>query len=629
MTNHKDMALINIDYNKCNLSYSCVRICPVNAIKVEAHQEYPEVMHNACIGCGHCIKVCSPAAISYKSSKEEAKALLSSGNKVAAICGPSISGEFNDITDYRKFVEMIRAMGFDFVLEASFGVDLVARKYKELFSAFKGKHYITANCPAVVAFIEKFHPELTDNLAPLVSPMIAIAKVVRKKYGQDVKVVYIGPCIETKLEGKKQKDDGRIDSILTFVELRELFDEFNITEKKVEFSDFDPPIGYKGSLYPISTGILECAGIDQHLLTGNVITAEGRNNMIEAVRQFEKHIDVIKKHFNLFYNEGCIMGPGTSRGGEKYQRHALVVDYAKRRMLNHGTVEWEKDMEEYGSLDLSRTFRKDDQRLPYPDEEKIQEILQVIGKEYNVDEVGCGSCGYNSCRDFAVAVARGLAKTEMCLTFTLRNRHEYIKTLRETNQKLDETQEALRKSEKNARRDQQLAREAFETTRTMLEKLPSSVVLVDQDMKVIQANKSFINILDDEIRMIEDIIPGLEGADLKTLLPYNFHNLFSYVLSHDDNIINRDVHFNDILYNVSIFTIRKKKVVGAVIRDLYVPEVRKEEVIKRVTDVIDKNLELVQKIGFLLGEGASETEAMLNSIIESYKMPEKPVKDGK
>jgi hypothetical protein len=228
-----------------------------------------------------------------------------------------------------------------------------------------------------------------------------------------------------------------------------------------------------------------------------------------------------------------------------------------------------------------------------------------------------------------VAVARGLAKTDMCLTFTLKNRHDYIKAMRETNQKLAETQEALKKSEKNARRDQQLARESFETTRTMLEKLPSSVVLADHELKVIQANKSFINILDEEARMIEDVIPGLKGADLRTLLPYNFHNLFTYVLSHDDNIVNRDVHFNDILYNVSIFTIRKNKIVGAVIRDLYVPEVRKEEVIKRVTDVIDTNLELVQQIGFLLGEGASKTEAMLNSIMESYKMPEKPGKDEK
>ncbi len=623
------MALINIDTGKCNLSYACVRICPVNAIKVEAHQQYPEVMHNACIGCGHCIKVCSPGAITYRDSKEETVALIASDSRVAAICDPSISGEFHDITDYRKFVEMIRALGFDFVIEASFGVDLISHKYKELFTGFKGKYYITANCPAVVSYIEKFHPELTDNLAPIVSPMIATAKVARKKYGDDIRVVYIGPCLETKKEGRKYRDDGRIDSVLTFNELRELFAEHEITEKKVEYSDFDPPIGYRGSLYPISSGILEAGDIDQNLLTGNIITAEGRNNMLEAVKQFENNIISIKKHFNLFYNEGCIMGPGTSRRGEKYNRYTLVVDYAKKRMSDFDMNTWKINMAEFDKLDLSRKFKKDDQRLPYPDEDKIQEILQVIGKEHNVDEIGCASCGYTSCRDFAIAVARGLAKTDMCLTFTLKNRHDYIKTLRETNQKLAETQDALKKSEKNARRDQQLARESFETTRTMLEKLPSSVVLVDHELKVIQANKSFINILDDEVRMIEDVIPGLEGADLKTLLPYNFHNLFSYVLTHDDNILNRDVHFNEILYNVSIFTIRKKKIVGAVIRDLYVPEVRKEEVVKRVTDVIDKNLELVQKIGFLLGEGASETEAMLNSIIESYKMPEKPKEDDK
>ena len=623
------MALINIDTIKCNLSYACVRVCPVNAIKVEAHKEYPEVMHNACIGCGHCLKVCSPGAISYMSSKEETKSLLSSEGRTAAICGPSISGEFHDITDYRKFVEMIRALGFDLVLESSFGVDLVARKYRELFSDFMGKYYITANCPAIVSLIEKFHPDLTDNLAPIVSPMIATAMVIRQKYGKDVRIVYIGPCVETKKEGKKYRDDRHIDSVLTFTELRELFTEFNITEKKVEFSDFDPPIGNKGSLYPISSGMLEAADIDQRLLSGNVITAEGRNNILDAVRQFEKNIDSIKKHFNLFYNEGCIMGPGTSRGGDKYLRHALVVDYAKKRLAGFNQEIWEKEMNEYSALDLTRKYRKNDQRLPWPDEDAIQDILQVIGKENNADEIGCASCGYPSCRDFAVAVARGLAKTDMCLTFTLKNRHDYIKAMRETNQKLADTQEALKKSEKNARRDQQLARESFETTRTMLEKLPSSVVLVDNELKVIQANKSFINILEEEVRMIEDVIPGLKGADLKTLLPYNFHNLFSYVLSHDDNIVNRDVHFNETLYNVSIFTIRKNKIVGAVMRDLYVPEIRKEEVIKRVTDVIDTNLELVQQIGFLLGEGASKTEAMLNSIVESYKMPEKQVKDEK
>ncbi len=623
------MALINIDKNKCNLSYSCVRICPVNAIKVEAHQDYPEIIRNACIGCGHCLKVCGPGAIYYQNSKEQVKKLLQSDSRITAIVDPSISGEYPDITDYRKFVDMIRALGFDLVVEVSFGVDLVARKYYELFNDYKGKYYIMANCPAVVGFIEKFHPELADNMAPIVSPMVATAKVVRKKYGKEVKVVFIGPCVEAKDEAKIYKDDGKVDSVLTFMELRELFQEFNITEKKVEFSEFDPPIGNLGSLYPISNGILQAAGIDEGLMNGNVITTEGRNNMLESVSQFEKHIDFIKKHFNIFYNEGCLMGPGMSPGGEKYQRHALVTAYAKKRLRKFNRQEWEKDMEEFLQLDLSRKFNPNDQRMPEPSEEKVQEILKVIGKDENTPDVGCASCGYKSCRDFAVAIARGLAKTDMCQTYATKNRQEYIKTLRETNLKLAQTQTALKESERISRKEQQAAREAFETTKTMLSKLPSSVVLIDETMKVIFANKSFINILGDEVKAIEEVIPGLEGADIKTLVPYSFYNLFTFVLNNNENILNRDVHYEDKLFNISVFTIKKNKVVGAVIRDLYVPEVRKEEVISRVTDVVDKNLELVQKIGFLLGEGAAETEAMLNSIIESFKAPEKDPKKEK
>lgn len=617
------MSLISINKNKCNLSYSCVRICPVNAIKVEAHQDYPEIIQNACIGCGHCIKVCGPGAIIYQSSIEQTKNLLQSDSKVAAIVDPSISGEFPDITDYRKFVDMIRGLGFEYVIEVSFGVDIIARKYYELFKDFKGKYYIMGNCPAVVSFIEKFHPELIDNLAPIVSPMIATAKVARKKYGDDLKVVFIGPCIEAKSEATNFNDDGRVDSVLTFLELRELFQEFNITEKKVEFSEFDPPIGNLGSLYPISNGILQAAGIDEKLITGNVITTEGRNNMLQSVTQFENHINFIKKHFNIFYNEGCLMGPGMSQGGEKFQRLSLVVEYAKKRLKKFKPEEWEKDINEFLTLDYSRKFNNKDQRMPAPSEENIQDILKIIGKEDVVQEIGCASCGYTSCRDFAIAVARGLAKTDMCLTYTTKNRQEYIKTLRETNLKLAETQLALKESEKLARKEQQYAKDAFETTKTMLSKLPSSVVIVDELLKVVYANKSFTNLLGDDVKAIEEIIPGLEGADVKTLVPFSFYNLFSYVLTQNENILNRDVHHEDKLYNVSVFTIKKRKIVGAVIRDLYVPEVRNEEIISRVTEVVDKNLELVQKIGFLLGEGASETEAMMNSIIESFKATKK------
>jgi Na+-translocating ferredoxin:NAD+ oxidoreductase RNF subunit RnfB len=621
------MSLVQIIKDKCNLSYSCVRECPVNAIEVKVNKDYARVIPERCIACGSCIRACPQNAIIYKDSKDETKQLLKSDKEKVAIVAPSISGEFDDITDYRKFVQMIKQLGFDHVNEVSFGADLIALKYKELFENFKGKYYITANCPVVVSHIEKFEPDLVNNLAPIVSPMIAMAMIAREKYGKDIELVYIGPCIDSKGEAQLYDGNKKIDAVLTFTELRELFKEFNIQESKLEYSDFDPPIGYKGSLFPISNGLLQAADISEDLLTGTVITAEGKQSMLSATSQFEENIDEINRHFNLFYCEGCLMGPGTSPGGKKFLRRSRVIDYANKRLKKFDYNQWKENIKKYWDLDYTRDFTVDDQRIEKPSEEKIQEVLKAIGKEGSEKDTGCSACGYASCRDFAIAVSKGLAKTEMCLSYTLRNRHEYIKALRTTNEKLAQTQKALKESEKKARNEKQAAKEASETINTMLQKLPSAVVIIDKDMKIIQSNEKFIEYMGEEAESINEVIPGLEGADLKTLLPHNIYTLFTHVLNNHQNIVNRDIHLEEKLLNLSIFTIKKGKIVGAVFRDMYSPEIRKEQVIKRVTEVIDKNLEMVQKIGYLLGEGASETEQMLNSIIEFYQSEKKQDKN--
>lgn len=603
------------------MCYACVRVCPVKAIEVKTNQNFVKILPKRCIGCGSCLSVCPENAIYIRDSREETKALLQDEGIKVAIVAPSISGEFDDITDYRKFVKMIKTLGFDKVNEASFGCDLVARKYADLLNDFKGKYYITAHCPPIVSLVEKFYPELIGNLVPVITPMAATAQVVRQMYGQNCKIVYICPCIAAKDEMEHYKGTTKqIDSVLTFVELRQLFEEFNITEKALEFSEFDPPIGDKGSLYPLSNGWMQSVDLSEDLMDGTVITAEGRNNILEAVKKFDKSILMIRRHFNLFYCDGCLMGPGSSPGGQKYIRRTLVTDYANKRAKNFDSKEWQKNIEKFEDIDYSREFKPDDQRIEIPDEEKIEEILKSIGKSDHIGNLwGCGACGYDNCREFAVAVAKGLAKSDMCLGFTLKNRQEYIKSLKATNEKLAKTQEALRESEKTARHEQESAREANEITIAMLQKLPAGVIIIDKNMKIILSNRSFVNLLGDEAREIDEIIPGLIGADLKTLLPYPIYNLFTFVLNNGDNILDRDVHLENSLLNVSIFTIKKNKIVGAIVRDMFDPEVRNEEVIKRVTNVIDKNLEMVQKIGFLLGEGASEIEQMLNSIIESHK----------
>ena len=610
-------ALLKINSETCITCYACVRACPVKAIRVQTEKVKPEIIPERCIGCGSRIAVCGPGAIEIRNTLDELKRILAGGEKVAALVDPSIAGEFPDITDYRKFVQMLRTLGFSFIHEVAFGADLVARAYKKLFKLSKGKYYIMSNDPVTVSFVEKYKTGLVHNLAPIVPPVAATAQVVRKIAGKDVVLVYISPLIASKDEIRSFEGDSRIDLAITFVELRELFSEANLHETDLEYSDFDAPLGYKGSFFPVANGIIQAAGIEEELHLTPVITVEGEG-MLDAVKEFEENITTIKHHFNLFYKE-FLMGRGTSAGGKRFLRQSQLIKYVKTRIKTLDTDAWSASMDEFASLNLERTFRTDNQSLPTPSESQLNEILKEIN-QVNPAAVGCGACGYSSCTDFATAIAQGLAIPEMCNTYASRNRQDHIQSLKISNEKLAQAQEALKLSERQAQKEKEAAREASEIVRRMLHKLPSMVVICDMNLKIIQTNASFIKMLGEDAREISEVIPGLAGADLKTLLPYNFYNLFNYVLAQNESITNRDIHHEGKILNVSVFVIEKEKIVGAVIRDMSAPEVQKEEVVKRLNEVIDKNLSLAQQIGFLLGEGTSEAERMLNSIIESYKL---------
>ncbi len=610
-------ALLKINSETCIACYACVRACPVKAIRVQSEQVKPEIIPQRCIGCGSCVAVCGPGAIEIRNSKEELRKILGAGKKVAALVDPSIAGEFPDITDYRKFVQMLRTLGFHYVHEVAFGVDLVARAYGKLFKESKGKYYIMSNDPVTVSFVEKYRTTLVPNLAPIMPPVAATAGVVRKIAGEEVGLVHISPLIASKDEISRFKGASRIDLAITFVELRELFIEANIHETDLEYSDFDAPLGYKGSFFPVANGIIQAAGLEEELHLAPVLTVEGEG-MINALNEFEENIGTIKHHFNLFYKE-FLMGRGTSAGGKRFLRQSQLIKYVEKRFKTLDRGAWSASMDEFETLDLKHTFRTDDQSLPVPSDSKLKKILKDLD-QLNPSAVGCGACGYASCTDFAIAIAQGLAIPEMCNTYASRNRQDHIKSLKISNEKLAQAQDLLKKSERLAQKEKEAAREASEIVRRMLHKLPSMVVICDMNLKIIQTNDSFIHMLGEDAKEINEVVPGLTGADLKTLLPYNFYNLFTYVLVHNESITNRDIQHEGKMLNVSIFVIEKEKIVGAVIRDMSAPEVQKEEVVKRLTEAIDKNLGLAQQIGFILGEGTSETERMLNSIVESYKL---------
>ena len=207
--------LIYVNPEKCNLSLTCIRVCPAKAIRIV--NKHAEIMPSRCIGCGNCVTMCGQNAIEVRDEKQHLRDLLKSNVPVAAVCDPAISAEYLDITDYRKFVGMLRSLGFSYVMEAAFGVDLVSFKYRELLYNFQGKYYITTKCPPVTSQVEKYHPELVENLAPIVPPYVAMAKVTRRLYGDDTKVVYITACVAAKDDARQFKGDGRTDSVLSFL----------------------------------------------------------------------------------------------------------------------------------------------------------------------------------------------------------------------------------------------------------------------------------------------------------------------------------------------------------------------------------------------------------------------------
>jgi iron only hydrogenase large subunit-like protein/nitrogen-specific signal transduction histidine kinase len=441
MSHSKRKQLVFTVKDRCRVCYTCVRECPVKAIRIENGQA--EVMNERCIGCGNCTIVCSQGAKVFLQTADDMKLMLDNTDNVVAIVAPSFPAEFPEIDDYKKFVGMVRALGFSHVCEVAFGADMVAREYKKLHEVTPSEGSISSDCPAIVFYIEHYHPNLVDDLAKVASPMVAMTRIVRKKYGSGTRVVFIGPCIAKKAESDE------IDEAITFRELRTLFKESRIRPDRVVATDFDPPHAGKGAIFPVSRGLLQTANISEDLLNENVIVASGRINFREAVREFESETHE-RHHLELLCCRGCIMGPGMTKRGSRYSRRSEVSQFVRQRLQEIDQDQWQRDIEEYSTLDYSQSFEVQARNHPMPSENEIEEVLRSIGKFEEKDHLNCGACGYDTCYEHAVAIVQGLAETEMCLPYSIEKLHISVADLNESNLKLASTQQALKKSEKLA-----------------------------------------------------------------------------------------------------------------------------------------------------------------------------------
>ena len=468
--------LVTTIKERCRLCYTCVRECPAKAIRIAAGQA--EVLSARCIGCGNCIRVCSQEAKLLQSGIEETEALLAGKLPVAALVAPSFAAEYADVS-HEHLVGMLRSLGFTFVHEVAFGADLVADAYRRLLADHPDRRFIATTCPAVVAFVERYHPELVGDLAPIVSPMIAAARVMRQLHGANLRVVFIGPCVAKKGEADSTGVHDEVDAVLTFGELHALLRTRAIKPESVVPSDFDGPHAGTGALFPLRGGMLQAAEIREDLLAGDVVCADGRQDFVEAVKEFEGgNLDC--RLLEILCCNGCIMGAGMTTTAPVFKRRAQVSKWVQRRLAEGRREATSAEREALAGLDLSRGYTALDQRIAVPSDAEIAEIMHRLGKTQPQDELNCGACGYETCRDHAIAIYKGLAENEMCLPFTIEALKHTCQALEISHEQLASTQEALLQSEKLASMGQLAAGIAHEVNNPLGTVLMLSHMLLEE-----------------------------------------------------------------------------------------------------------------------------------------------------
>lgn len=544
--------------SNCRNCYKCIRHCPVKSIRFENNQAH--IVHDECILCGECFVVCPQNAKEIRNDVDKVKEVIKSGRPVYASVAPSFVGNY-DGANITMFANALKKLGFTDAEETALGANIVKNEYERMIERNDSNVIISSCCHSINTLIQKYYPAALPFLAHVMSPMQAHCKEIKKAH-PDAFTVFIGPCISKKDEADKYPEF--VDAVLTFEELTGWFNE---KEVKIEYCEDQSPKG-RSRLFPTTGGILRSMKRNHDICT--YISVDGVENCKNAIQ------DIIDGKVNRCFIEmsacvgSCIGGPAMDKRKSPIGDFMRVDEYA-------GNDDFVMDIP--ASEELTKEMKYIGINRQKPGSKAIEEILRKMGKNSPADELNCGSCGYETCRDKAMAVYFGKSDINMCMPYLIEKAESFSDTI--------------------------------------IKNTPNAIFVLNESLEIQQMNKTAREMFN--IKNIHDV---LNEPVVRILDPLPFVN----VLNDGVNIRDKKVYLAE--YNKyveqTIILDRSYHIMICFMRDVTEEELQKnkKETMSRNTvdiadKVIEKQMRVVQEIASLLGETTAETKIALTKLKES------------
>ncbi len=553
------MNCLTLKQSNCKNCYKCIRNCPVKAIRFSGNQAH--IINNECILCGQCFVVCPQNAKQIVDETEKAKVLLQTGEPVYVSLAPSFIANYPGV-GIAAMTRALKQLGFAAVEETAVGATIVKNEYERMLREEARDVIITSCCHSVNLLIQKYFPEALEYLADVVSPMQAHCLDIKKRV-PNAKCVFIGPCVAKKDEAEHYA--GIVDAVLTFEELTKWLEAEGVTLEK----ELDRTEESRARFFPTTGGVLKTMAQDQPGYT--YLALDGVENCVAALRE----IVAGRVHKCFIEMSACV---GSCVGGPVMEKHskALVQDY----MAVAGYA-GSKDfpVEQPDSLSVKKGFSYIAPKMAQPTESEINAVLRQMGKFRPEQELNCGSCGYNTCREKAIAVCQGKAEISMCLPY--------------------------------------LKDKAESFSDTIVENTPNGLIVLNDKLEVQQINSAARRLLN--IRSASDVL----GAQVVRILE---PTIFRTVLQTCRNVTGQRMYLAEyrIYVDMTVMYDRDSHLLIGIMRDVTEEESARErketigqQTIEVADRVVEKQMRIVQEIASLLGETAAETKIALTKLKES------------